>query len=52
VGDANDGPRLRAVVGHVSAVGTWRSLVIEQGLSTKAAVELAVGWVVGAGAAR
>jgi AcrR family transcriptional regulator len=50
VGDADDGPRLRAVVGHVYSVWTWRSLVIEQGLSTKDAVELAVGWVVGAGA--
>lgn len=36
---------LMATVGHVSSRATWRSLVIEQGLSTDAAVELAASWV-------
>ena len=53
VGDAASGnPRLRAVVGHVAALSTWRSLAVEQGLSTDEAVELAVGWVVAAGGDR
>ena len=33
VGDASGNPRLRAVVGHVAALSTWRSLAVEQGLS-------------------
>ena len=49
VGDASGNPRLRAVVGHVAALSTWRSLAVEQGLSTDEAVELAVGWVIAAG---
>ena len=52
VGDASGNPRLRAVVGHVAALSTWRSLAVEQGLSTDEAVELAVGWVIAAGAKR
>lgn len=49
VGDASGNHRLRAVVGHVAALSTWRSLAVEQGLSTDAAIELAVRWVVAAG---
>ena len=43
---------LRAVIGHVVAVGTWRSLVVDQGLSPAIAVELEVGWVLDAAPAR
>ena len=41
--------RLRAAAGHVVAFWTWRSLVVDQGLSTAEAVELAVGFVAAAG---
>lgn len=45
--DRNSQP-LRAVAGHVTALSTWRSLVVEQGLATPTAIELAVSWVVAA----
>jgi len=49
VGDAPDpGGTLRAVVGHVLSVTTWRSLVRDQGLLPSAAVELQVRWVIDA----
>jgi AcrR family transcriptional regulator len=41
---------LRAVVGHVVAVATWRSLVRDQGLTPAVAVELEVRWVLDAAA--
>ncbi|MFP3882597.1 MAG: TetR/AcrR family transcriptional regulator [Actinomycetota bacterium] len=37
--------RLRAVAGHVTSYWTWRSLVVEQGLSTGDAVDLGVGFI-------
>jgi AcrR family transcriptional regulator len=43
--DAPDGPAgatLRAVAGHLVSYWTWRSLVVEQGLTTREAVDLAV----------
>lgn len=52
VGDASGNDRLRAVAGHVAALSTWRSLTVEQGLSTDEAVELAVGWLIAAGKER
>ena len=39
---------MRVVVGHVTALSTWHSLVVEQGLAPAAAVELAVSWVMAA----
>jgi AcrR family transcriptional regulator len=39
---------LRAVVGHVVAVSTWRSLVRDQGLAPGRALELQVRWVLDA----
>jgi AcrR family transcriptional regulator len=44
----SESQRLRAVAGHVVALSTWRSLVVEQGLPPSVAVELAVSWVVAA----
>ena len=41
--------RTRAAVGHALAFSTWRSLVREQGLTTKDAVALADGFVTAAG---
>jgi len=41
--------RLRAVAGHLVTLGTWRSLVVEQGLTAAEAVDLAVRWVLDAG---
>jgi AcrR family transcriptional regulator len=53
LGDAPDpAGTLRAVIGHVVAVGTWRSLVRDQGLTPAVAVELEVRWVLDAAAAR
>ncbi len=43
--------RLRAVAGHVISFWTWRSLVVEQGLTRAQAVDLAVRWVLDAAAA-
>jgi AcrR family transcriptional regulator len=43
------GRRLRAVAGHLVSYWTWRSLVVEQGLTTDEAVDLAVGILVDAG---
>ena len=40
--------RLRATAGHVIGFWTWRSLVIEQGLTTDEAVDLAVRFLVAA----
>jgi len=37
--------RLRAAAGHVIGFWTWRSLVVEQGLTTELAVELAVDFL-------
>jgi AcrR family transcriptional regulator len=37
-----DGRALRAVAGHLVTYWTWRSLVVEQGLTNEAAVNLAV----------
>lgn len=49
LGDAPDpAGTLRAVVGHVVSVGTWRSLVRDQGLAPTSAVELEVRWVMDA----
>lgn len=45
------GRRLRAAAGHVVAYWTWRSLVVEQGLTTSQAVDLAVTILMAAGAA-
>ena len=51
LGDAPDpAGTLRAVVGHVVAVGTWRSLVRTQGLAPTTAVEIEVRWVLDAAA--
>ena len=47
VGDGSS-ERVRAVVGHVTALSTWHSLVVEQGLAASDAVDLAVSWVVAA----
>ncbi len=43
--------RSRAVIGHVVAVGTWRSLVVDEGVPPAIAVELEVRWVLDAAAA-
>ncbi len=40
--DGAYGRRLRAVAGHLVAYWTWRSLVVDQGLSNNDAVDLAV----------
>jgi AcrR family transcriptional regulator len=40
--DGSRGHRLRAVAGHLVSYWTWRSLVVEQGLDTNEAVDLAV----------
>jgi AcrR family transcriptional regulator len=40
------GRSLRGVAGHLVALGTWRSLVVEQGLTTQEAVSLGVDWLV------
>jgi AcrR family transcriptional regulator len=45
---AEEGRRLRAVVLHVVGFWTWRSLAVEGGLSPRAAVETAVGFVLSA----
>ena len=42
------GRRLRSVAGHLVSFGTWRSLVVEQGLSAGEAVSLGVDWLIGA----
>jgi AcrR family transcriptional regulator len=39
---------LRAAIGHVIGYWTWRSLVVEQGLSTRKAAAMAANFVVGA----
>ena len=44
-GDARVKRRLRAVVGHVIGFWTWRSLVVDQGLSTREAGALAADFV-------
>jgi hypothetical protein len=36
---------VRAAVGHVIGFWTWRSLVVDQGLSTREAVALATDFV-------
>jgi hypothetical protein len=41
---------LRAVIGHVVAVGTWRSLVVNHGVPPAVAVEMEVRWVLDAAA--
>ncbi len=41
-GGGRDGRALRAVAGHLVSYWTWRSLVVEQGLTNEAAVDLAV----------
>jgi AcrR family transcriptional regulator len=55
VGDAGQsGGRarsLRAAAGHLVSLGTWRSLVVEQGLTTQEAVSLGVDWLVAAAVA-
>jgi AcrR family transcriptional regulator len=43
------GRRLRAVAGHLVTLETWRSLVVEQGLTAEEAVELGVAWLLAAG---
>jgi AcrR family transcriptional regulator len=49
LGDAPDPDgTLRAVIGHVVAVQTWRSLVRDHGLAPATAVDLEVRWVLGA----
>ena len=49
LGDAPDPDgTLRAVVGHVVAVSTWRSLVRDQGLPPAIAVALQARWVLDA----
>jgi AcrR family transcriptional regulator len=49
LGDAMDPSGLvRAVVGHVVSIATWRSLVVDQGLEPAVAVELEVRWVLDA----
>lgn len=45
------GRSLRAVAGHLVSLGTWRSLVVEQGLTTQEAVSLGVDWLVAAAVA-
>jgi AcrR family transcriptional regulator len=40
--DGASGHTLRAVAGHLVSYWTWRSLVVEQGLTTREAVDLAV----------
>jgi AcrR family transcriptional regulator len=47
-----DGRELRAIAGHLVSYWTWRSLVVEQGLSNEAAVELAVRILIQAAGAR
>ena len=42
------GRRLRAMAGHLVGYWTWRSLVVEQGLSTDEAVDLAVRFLLDA----
>lgn len=48
VAEAAPKRRLRAAVGHVIVFWTWRSLDIEQGLSTREASALAAEFVLGA----
>ena len=51
-GHAPEGPpghRLRAVAGHLVSYWTWRSLVVEQGMTTDEAVDLAVRILTDAG---
>jgi AcrR family transcriptional regulator len=51
LGDADVGDnarRLRAAVGHVIGFWTWRSLVVDQGLSTAAASAMAAEFVLAA----
>lgn len=43
------GHRLRAVAGHLVGYWTWRSLVVEQGMTTDEAVDLAVRILTDAG---
>jgi AcrR family transcriptional regulator len=40
------GRLLRGVAGHLVALGTWRSLTVEQRLTTQEAVSLGVDWLV------
>ena len=40
--EGREGRELRAVAGHLVSYWTWRSLVVEQGLSNEASVDLAV----------
>ena len=40
------GRRLLGVAGHLVALGTWRSLTVEQRLTTQEAVSLGVDWLV------
>ena len=42
---------LRAVAGHLVSLGTWRSLVVEQGLTAQEAVSLGVDWLAAAAVA-
>ncbi len=42
---ADGGRRLRAVVGHVTTLSTWHSLVVDQDLTLAEAADLATGWI-------
>lgn len=44
-GVGDPAPRLRAAMGHVVSFWTWRSLVVDQGLSTAAASAMAAEFV-------
>jgi AcrR family transcriptional regulator len=52
LGDVKDPSGVvRAVVGHVVSIATWRSLVVDQGLEPAMAVDLEVRWVLDAAGA-
>ena len=44
------GRSLRGVAGHLVSLRTWRSLVVEQGLTNDEAIDLGVAWLVAAAA--
>jgi AcrR family transcriptional regulator len=45
---ADRGRSLRGVAGHLVSLSTWRSLVLEQGLTNQEAIDLGVTWLVAA----
>jgi AcrR family transcriptional regulator len=40
-----DGRLARAIAGHLVRFETWRSLVVDQGLTVHEAIELGIGWL-------